>query len=418
MSFDCVVIGGGAAGLMATINAKRKGLNVALIEHTDKLANKILSTGNGKCNFSNTFMEKECFQNEDKAKVISVIERFNVSDLLEFFEELGVLHKEKNGYLYPRSESAASVADALIREVKRLGIEVILNSRVKNINKTDRGFVLSLESESIVKLNADNLIIACGSMAAPKTGSDGSGYKLAGMLGNTVVKPLPALTALICDSKNMKASSGVRASGKVSVFVDGIEESTEFGEIQFTDYGISGIPVFQISRYAVKALDLSKNVNVKINFFPEFSKEELSEIVKKNIAKGDKTTISDALSGIINKKLVNMLCRETGFDANLFCYKITEDNLNKLIDYLHEFTYNVVSYKGFEFAQVCQGGVSLSEIDEDMQSNVCEGIFYAGEILDVDGKCGGYNLQWAFSSAFVAALGVYRRIYGKEMLKD
>ena len=204
MSFDCVVIGGGAAGMMAAIQCKENNMQTVIIEHTAKLGTKILKTGNGKCNFSNTFMTKEMYQNNNADYAMEIINRFNVDDTIHFFEDLSVYKKERNGYLYPRSEMAASVALALTGKIQALDIPVFFETSVKRIDRAGSEYVLQLEGAKTNTIKTKTVILACGSAASPSSGSDGSGYKLVKKLGIKVVKPLPALTALESDKKNMK----------------------------------------------------------------------------------------------------------------------------------------------------------------------------------------------------------------------
>ena len=221
MSFDCVVIGGGAAGMMAAIQCKENNMQTVIIEHTAKLGTKILKTGNGKCNFSNTLMTKEMYQNNNADYAMEIINRFNVDDTIHFFEDLSVYKKERNGYLYPRSEMAASVALAFIGKIQALDIPVFFETSVKKIDRAGSEYAFQLEGAKTNTIKTKTVILACGSAASPSSGSDGSGYKLVKKLGIKVVKPLPALTALESDKKNMKLATGVRAYGNVKIMAAG-----------------------------------------------------------------------------------------------------------------------------------------------------------------------------------------------------
>ena len=309
--YDCVVIGGGASGMMAAITAARNGARVAIVEHTARLGSKILQTGNGKCNFTNLDMDISKFQNDNKEFVGQVLDMFDQNATIEFFKELGVWHKERAGYVYPHSETAASLQEALRLEVERLGISVYLRCRASEINKvSDNTYDMVLaedETDNKVGISVINIIIATGSKAAPKTGSDGSGYKIAKKFGHTVKKPLPALVQLISDNNLCKSMAGVRSTGKVMLYVDDVCVSSDIGEIQYADYGISGIPVFQISRYAVEAVDKGKSVKAIIDMIPDISKEELYNDVR--IRKECETTksVEQFFAGSVNKKLVYYL---------------------------------------------------------------------------------------------------------------
>ncbi len=409
---ECIVIGGGAAGMMAAITLAGYGIDVCILEHTPKIGTKILQTGNGKCNFTNLYMDESMYQNEDKKWVMDVISRFTVSDTLEFFKKIGVYYKQKNGYVYPLSMTAASLQNALRLELENKKIRIHTNTIVNNIlklQKKDGKFKIECEGIDYI---ADAVIIATGSRASSKTGSDGSGYELVKKLGINVVKPLPALVQLVAQDKKLcSIAAGVRSNGKVGIFVDGVETAKDTGEIQYTDYGISGIPVFQVSRYAVKALDEKKDVQAYIDMLPDIDDKDTEYILEYRIINEGYKTVEQFFEGMINKKLAAMVCRRCNVDKGSIVSKLKISEIKKLIDCMKNFNIHIVGDKGFESGQICQGGVDLNDVSSsDMQSKKVKGIFFAGEVLDVDGKCGGYNLQWAWSSARAAAGGVKKYI--------
>lgn len=412
MSFDCVVIGGGAAGMMAAIQCKKNNMQTVIIEHTAKLGTKILKTGNGKCNFSNTFMGKEMYQNNNADYAMGIINRFNVDDTIHFFEDLSVYKKERNGYLYPRSEMAASVALALTGKIQALDVPVYFETSVKRIDRAGSEYVLQLEGAKTNTIKTKTVILACGSAASPSSGSDGSGYKLVKSLGIKVVKPLPALTALESDKKNMKLAAGVRTFGNVKIMAEGRVVSQDTGEIQFTDYGISGIPVFQVSRFAVRALDGGMNAEAYVDVAADIKENELVSMIKDAVATRKHQSVSESLSGIFNKKLVMMICKDVGIEGNSSASDVNDDICQKLARQMKSLRYHITGYKGNDYAQVCQGGVDVSEMNENLESVNNPGVFFAGEIVDIDGRCGGYNLQWAWSSGAVAAAAAYERCNG------
>ncbi len=250
-NFDVCIIGAGAAGLTAAIFAAEAGERVLVLEHTALSGKKLLSTGNGKCNFSNEKMTADCFCGEERAFVMDVIEQLPPKALQEFFCRLGVRSSSNNGYLYPRSHQAGAIRDALISKTKELCVSFAFKEAPLSLEKKEDFFFIKTKNNTY---KAACCILATGGMAAPKTGSDGSGYALAAALGHSTKKPLPALVPLVSTAKWCKETAGVRAEGCVSLFVEGRLVAEEAGEIQFTDYGISGIPVFQISRYAAVAL--------------------------------------------------------------------------------------------------------------------------------------------------------------------
>lgn len=246
-------------------------------------------------------------------------------------------------------------------------------------------------------------ILATGSKAAPKTGSDGSGYTLARKLGHHIIKPLPALVQLTSDNPLCKAMSGVRSTGTVTVFADGNPVASDTGEIQYTDYGISGIPVFQVSRYAVKAADSKRIVTAVLDMLPDFEAETLITQSIKRMYQHNTQDIVTFFSGLLNKKLVQAVAKNCGYPAGTTMDALGKKGIAKMITAFKDFSFDITGSRSFDAAQICQGGVSLEEVDSQfMQSLLCPGLFFAGELLDVDGKCGGYNLQWAWSSGHLA----------------
>lgn len=398
--YDCIVIGGGAAGMTAAITASGHGANVAIIEHTKRLGNKILQTGNGKCNFTNRYMDLSMYQNEDKETVKNVLSRFDSDSVIEFFRGLGVYTRERNGYVYPHSETAASVNDALRLEIENQKTAVYTECEVLAVRYESGCFFIKTTSGCMY---AQKLILATGSKAAPKSGSDGSGYELARQFGHKIKKPLPALVQLVSSNPYCKAMAGVRSTGTARLYIDGAFAAEDTGEIQYTDYGISGIPVFQLSRHAVLALDKGRSVNICVNMLNDISVETLYQDIENRFYKSGSKTVEQYFSGIVNKKLVYAAGKTANVDVSKTVADTGAKGLQKIVDSLACFGFDITGSKGFEQAQVCQGGVCLNEVDKyTLESKLCPGLYFAGEILDVDGKCGGYNLQWAWSSGYVA----------------
>lgn len=397
---DCMVVGGGAAGMMAAIAAAKQGVRVILIEHTQRLGAKILQTGNGKCNFTNMHIDALCYQNKDTEFVMRVLDCFSVKDTLDFFEEIGIYHKEKNGYVYPHSETAASLQTALRYELDKLGVEVFVDTDIISVKKDGDLFCIKTENEIF---SCCSCILATGSKAAPKTGSDGTGYAFAKKFGHHIVKPLPALVQLTSDNKFCKVMSGVRSTGKVSVFVNDTCIASDTGEIQYTDYGISGIPVFQVSRHAVCAIDRKHTVKAVIDMLPDFSEDLLVKQSFFRLYNNGSQDIISFFSGLLNKKLVQAAVKSCGYLQDMTAEQIGKRGIANIIRTFKSFSFNITGSRSFDMAQICQGGVSLADVSsQDMQSKKCNGLFFAGELLDVDGKCGGYNLQWAWSSGYLA----------------
>lgn len=394
------VIGGGAAGMMAAITAAREGVKVTILEHKDRIGKKILSTGNGRCNFTNTYQTPACYRSDNRDFAWNIIQKFNVEKTISFFKELGIYPKDRNGYLYPYSDQAAAILEVLQIEVAKLDICVMTEINVLDIQPVKRGIRITTDKKTIT---ADSVILACGSKAAPVTGSDGSGYQLAKLLGHRIVPVLPALVQLRCAEKFYKSISGVRVQGTVEIYADDIFLASDTGEIQLTNYGISGIPVFQVSRYAAKALYQKQSVTAVLNFMPDMNKDEFLSFLQERITLCPHKTLDEFFTGIFPKKLCELWIRLSRLPKEMRVADLSGEQLEKLVLLIQHLRTHIIETNAFEQAQICCGGVDTTEINPDtLESNYVPGIYFAGELLDVDGICGGYNLQWAWSSGFIA----------------
>ncbi|MDF2539437.1 MAG: hypothetical protein K0S76_2458 [Herbinix sp.] len=423
MKFDVIIIGAGASGLMAAIAAGRAGRSVLVLEQKDRAGKKILATGNGKCNFTNLLQEPHCYRSDNYDFPWKAVSRFDVHQTITLFEELGIYPKERDGYLYPNSEQAASVVEVLLLECKRVGVQFAYGEKAVKVEAPKYTIITETElptektkeksgQSKQKKYDTEKLILSTGGCASSKLGSDGSGYRLAESLGHSLVKPLPALVQLKASDKFLKTLSGVRTSAKVSVYAQDKLLSTEAGEIIFTDYGISGIPILQLSRFAAKALDCKQKVHLLIDFLPEVTKEEIITIIHKRIKQNSDKSIEEMMIGLLNHKLTYILIKEAKLDPMDKSKKLLDHEIIDLVKQIKAFRMTITDTNSFENAQVCSGGVSTKEVDEaTMESKLSKNLYLTGELLDVDGTCGGYNLQWAWSSGYLAgiAAGSYSR---------
>ncbi len=406
------IIGGGAAGLMAAVNAAKHGAKVTVFERNDKIGKKILATGNGKCNFTNENMALEFYEGSVKEIFSIIYEQFNKDDLKNLFLLNGVLIKDKNGYLYPNTEQAATVVDLFRNLLDFYGIEVVLETVIKPENVSIQKGVIHIDLDGkLCKRNFvfDSLIITCGGAASPKTGSDGSGFDIAKSFGHKIVPVVPALVQLKCSDGFCKALAGVRSDAKLSMYIDGELAVEESGELQLTDYGISGIPVFQISRHASYALRAKKQVSVSVDFLKDYDEKALLdslvakwELYQKNPEILKKTTYEAFFHGLVNKKITMVFLKECGFKPTESIKDLSKGKLRDFVKKCKHFVFHVNGTNSFEQAQVSAGGIGVSEVNQNLSSKKVKNVYFAGEILDIDGKCGGYNLQWAFSSGAVA----------------
>ncbi len=390
---DVIVVGGGASGMMAAIAAAKQGCRVCILEHKEMPGKKILATGNGRCNFTNLVQGCDCYRGSAPAFVLPALEQFSAENTKAFFEELGILSTDRNGYCYPRTMQASCIRNALLLALKTNHISVFCDVGIRRIHKTSDGFRIETKTGDYL---TKTCVLAAGGMAFPKSGSDGSGYIYAKQLGHTCVEPLPALVPLLADASWLKQTAGVRAEASVHLYVDGEDVDTDTGEVQFTDYGISGIPVFQISRHASRALSEDKCVEAVLDLLPEYSQAQAVDWLQAQIKRKNKTCgIKEILAGVVNEKLAQMISEAVKASG-----AVTAKDLARSLKCVR---LPITGTKGFMQAQVTAGGIRTEEVcPETMESKLVNGLYFAGEILDIDGKCGGYNLQWAWSSGYCA----------------
>lgn len=400
--YDVIIIGAGASGLMAAAAAASKGARVALLEHKDDIGKKILATGNGRCNFTNTDMSVNKFHGS-KALIKNGLSQFNYSDTIRFFKKLGIPAYDNAGYIYPNSRQAASVVAAFRMELMRLHVDVKTGINITDIKPADdrTGYCIQTDKGSF---KSQRLIIACGLTASPKLGSDGSLFRQIEALGHHIQKPLPALCGFSCDGLNFKKITGVRCDATVASVIDGQMTEQNTGELQLADYGISGIPVFQISSLMSRALDKGQKVEVIIDFLPAFSDDELNGYIKdRSITTTDNRSLNEMLNGLLNNKLLLELIHKSGVSPDKKGRLLTDDDCKSLTRSIKHTAVSVKKPRGAEFAQVCAGGIYTKEIDvRTLESKIHPGLYFCGELLDVDGICGGYNLQWAWTSGYIA----------------
>ncbi len=402
------VIGGGASGLASAIFAARTArsenisVEINVYDGNSRVGKKILVTGNGRCNFTNENISKSNFHGESDF-AYEVYSRFSCEKTEEFFHSLGVFPKSDNaGRVYPMSFQATAILDALRQECQSLGINEICDTKITDIKSRGTGFVLN------GSIYADKIILATGGKAAPVQGSDGSGFALLRPFGVECAPLLPALVPLNCENFT-KSLKGIRAQGKITLKCEGRVIAEDTGEIQYTDYGLSGIPSMQVSRFASEKLYEKKTVFAHVDSAPYFSADELKRelfmLVKNNLD----MPVEMLLSGIMPKKLGTFILSECSLNLNLKIGRLNGSVIEKIVTAVKNKKYKVSSVKGFADAQVTAGGIIAGEINpRTMELKKIKGLHVCGEIINVDGDCGGYNLQWAWSSAYVAGTSIIR----------
>ncbi|MBR4341668.1 MAG: aminoacetone oxidase family FAD-binding enzyme [Lachnospiraceae bacterium] len=410
--YDKIIIGGGAAGLMAAYSAclVRSNANekpeILVLEANDKPGKKITATGNGKCNFTNMNQSPECYRSRDPEKAFRIIQRFDNEKTINLFNSLGILCTERNGYCYPYGEQARTLRDVLLSRAVSLGTAIYTGKKVIDISKRDGLF--NVECKDQTSYSSKKLVVCAGGAASPVFGSDGSMFSILENMGFTIVKPKPALCGLFLNSKILKRIEGVRIRCKCSLYINEQRNSVyeERGEVVFNRNGISGIPVMNLSRFAINALESNEHPVLRLDFFPDMNIKALKQYMC-SLAQSSVVPIGSALSALINDKLLSVLLEETGLDFDGLTTasdsKTIRQGLGTLAGLFKGLKLPIKGYAGFEFAQTTQGGVILKEINEmTMESIKYPGMFFAGEILDVDGMCGGYNLQWAWTTGYLA----------------
>lgn len=401
---DVIIVGGGASGMICAILAARNGCKVTLLEHKDRLGKKILATGNGKCNYTNLVQEAHMYRSDNMDFPMNVLSLFDVNKTIDFFMELGIYPKNRNGYLYPNSEQASSVLQVLEMELKRLKVRIQLSTHVEKIHKEkDKFIVISNQG----KFTGSKVVLSTGGCASKNLGSDGSGYQLCRELGHSIIKPLPALVQLVSKEKYFKTLQGVRCQGNVSLYSNGKEIVSERGELLFANYGVSGIPILQISRFAAKELDNRNKVCLLVDFLPEVSKVDTKLLIEKRIFANPTKNLEEMLVGLLNNKLAYVLLQNGKLPCDKLGSTVTTKDIEIIVNNIKEFKIPIVDTNPFDQAQVSAGGVNTKEVNpKTLESKRVEGLYIIGELLDVDGTCGGYNLQWAWSSGAIAAMGL------------
>ncbi len=467
---NIIVIGAGTAGLTAAVSAARSGANVTVLEAQERPGRKLLVTGNARCNLSNTAENLfEQYRGTGAALASRLLREFDAQATLDFFHGLGLLTQVKNGYIYPYTAQSSSVLEVLLAELRRWKVKLKFSQDITEI--LDLGLSESLEHVDKDKNNrsahqrgqttidmehcqrsmarfavvtptwtyhADAVILACGSKAAPSTGASEKGYLLAQKLGHSIQKPCPALVPLTSNAPFLNRVAGVRCRAGVTLLRhsapgDSIvkncsaagnagkggnisrqenvllyeEIARDTGELQWTNYGVSGIVIFQLSRYMTFEINQKTKYALRIDFFPDYSDRELAELLTRRAEELAKEPVSVLLRGLLNEKLISVVLDQSMNPAGNN-EDLKQEDIIHISRTMKAFYLPVTGTKSFDQAQICTGGVDCREITDNLESRLHSGLYFAGEMLDVDGPCGGYNLQWAWASGFLAGASASR----------
>ncbi len=386
------IVGAGASGLCAAIEAKNANPNIdiTVFERMQKSGKKILATGNGRCNFTNRDLSlKHFYGNDDFLKNIL---SSDFSDIKDFFKNLGILSYEEEGRIYPRSQQASTIKEALLKAVESEKITIKTDTHINQITKAQNVFSVNGE-------HFDSVIISGGGKAASVHGSDGSCYNLAKGFGHTLTPLYPALCGLVISDKDLNLLKGVRAESEAKLYSGNNLLGSESGEIQFTDKAISGIPIINLSHLC----ENRKNLKIDLDLCPEINEKELFNHIKQGINNSPDIEFETILNGIVNLKLGFAVMNRSGIKPQTKCNLLKDFQIKEAVNQLKKFEINIKSAKGFDNAQVTKGGIKTNEVSPDtMMSKKTDGLFLCGEILDIHGDCGGYNLHLAFTTGRIA----------------
>lgn len=400
--FDTIIVGGGASGLAAAIMLKQRSpkLNIAIVEQLERVGKKISITGNGRCNITNKVIKTENYYSKDINKTLKILRDFPTNETKKFFSSIGVEICFENNKAYPRSFQASSVVDALRFAAENFKIHQITSTKIIKIIKNKNSFIITTENTDGVSnlLEAKTVIIATGGLAGGnKLGSNGDGYKLLKTFGHNIIPQSPVIVQVKTENSITKSLKGLKVNAKVTVFQNNKKIADDFGEVLFCDYGLSGPPILQLSRHCKPKSTISLDMLSEIEFY------DLIELIsyRRNIFAG--FPLTEFFAGLLHKRIGQAVLKQCGIALSNSCETLTKNDCKNIANALKNFQFTITGNTGFTNAQATSGGADLKDFDDGLMSKKSDGLFAVGEVLDVDGDCGGYNLQWAWSSANTVA---------------
>lgn len=410
LQYDIAIVGGGAAGLVAAVCcAKKLGgkIKIAVIEKEFKPGKKLLATGNGKCNMTNENMSAEYYNTGSREFVRNVISKYSTDKIISFWNSIGLLCKSDSfGRVYPYPGQASAVLDVLMLNLEYYNVDIFCETNITSIISENNGYKLTAYK---TEFKAQKVILAAGGKVQPSLGSNGASYKFADDLGLKCTDVFPSLAQIPCNDKYLSVMKGVRTAAAVSLNADGNILRTEQGELQLNEKNISGICIFQLSRYVNEFFELNTINNIKYNnisiiadLMPDCTMNEIENLLKKRRKQMPNLKTEDLFTGIINKKIGLYLVKKLNIKSDKELYNITDDEIETLAGTVKSCEFIPSDMSGINSAQVTAGGIELSEIDKNMQCLKYKNLYIIGEALNVDGVCGGYNLHWAFASGIIA----------------
>lgn len=398
------IIGGGASGVFASIQLARLGHEVHIFERNDKLLKKIYATGNGRCNFTNSNIGIENFHGQNEKFPMSIINNFTYDDCIMFFNGLGVKEIElEDGKVYPMSLQAKTIAQCLIQEAENQNVVVHLNSYIKKIDFKRNVRILKYDNSGYT---FDYLIVAAGGRAMEKSGSDGNGYGLLEDLGHSITKTYPGIVQLNTKESLYKTIQGTKIPGDVYLVKDGKKILKQSSDILFTDYGISGPGILQISGRAIAEIKKANRVFISLDLLSNMDMEELFNFLISSISQNGYKSPKDLLSCILHENISDLIIKDLDIYKN-HVSELTNEEVKSICHKCKDLRLEVTGYKSEKDGQITCGGVDTKEIDpKTLKSKIYDKLYLIGEIIDVDGDCGGYNLHWAWASAYACAQGI------------
>lgn len=405
-----IIVGGGAAGMAAALGAaaEHPGAQVTILEGLDRLGKKILATGNGRCNLSNRTISPRCYHTGDAGRLAAFLQRMGPGTAERFFARWGLLcAADEAGRVYPYCRQASMVLDVLLLALRHAHVSVETGCKVTQIRKTQKGF--TVENEQGERFFADAVILTTGGKAAPKQGITGIGYELAAACGHSVTPLYPCLVSLRCDGAVFKGLKGIRAQCRLALARGGALLGEDTGEVQFTDYGLSGIPAMQLS--CLLGAEKTRGMEACVDFFPEMEEQAVSDMLRSRAREHPEDTLEVLFLGLIHKRLLYAVMKSAGLEPlSRRADTLKETEIARLAAALKDWRFPVLGPRSWDEAQVTGGGVPLREVDDDLMSRRCEHLYLAGEVLDVTGICGGYNLHWAWCSGAAAGAAAAREV--------
>ena len=405
---NVAVIGGGASGMVAAIAAARAGARVTVLERQDRVGKKLLATGNGRCNLTNLHCSPAAYPGADAPFVTTVIDQFPVDKTRDFFAELGALTvADEEGRVYPLTGQASTILDVLRMELLQLGVDVRTGIAVQAVRAKGDGFAVAWPGGEIF---ADRVVVAAGSLAAPHLGGSFGAVDLLVKLGHRAETPYPALVPLRTSTGPGARAKGVKVAGSLRLDIDGVAVRSEIGEVLFTEYGLSGIAIMQLSGHANRALRDGRAVHVVLDLLAGWSVEQVGSLLEARLAACPDRVLADAMIGLVHKRLIPEILREASIgEVTRAASTITSVEQERIVGVLKAWSFTVSGSLSWSDAQVMAGGISTAEFSATtLESRRIPGLYAAGEVLDVAGDCGGHNLQWAWSSGFVAGRSAAR----------